>query len=295
MVSMKAREASTEPGDLSRESVRGWLSGRLGRIYRWPADHTRSRGAALGLFLGIGLSVAVLSAAGFALLAHHVGRGNTQAFDTAVVEWMRDRRGPWLDVLAVVGAVIGSGAAIWATLGLGTLFFWKRDRRLSALLLWISLLGGIVLNRELKALFDRPRPEPVDWTLTVLGRDTAFPSSQSFPSGHAVTAVVVLGTLAYLVMRTETTPGAQRATLGAAAGLIAFIGISRVYLGVHYPSDVLAGYLAGFVWTSFVAGAAEVSHLAVRRQIRSPAVVPNRGDSRSKHAEPSLDAEKWTD
>lgn len=238
------------------------------RVLHWSVDHTHSPGAALGLFLGVGLSAAAVSAAVFALLAHHVGRGSTQAFDEAAIAWMREQKAPWLDGLAAVGAVIGSGAAVWGALGFGTLFFWRRERRLSALLLWVSLLGGVLLNRELKALFDRPRPAPIDWDLVVFGREIVYPTSPSFPSGHALTAVVVFGTLAYLLVRMQPSARVRRRVLGTAVGLIVFIGLSRVYLGVHYPSDVLAGYLAGLVWASFAAGAVGVSHHAARGRFR---------------------------
>ncbi|MEW5930502.1 MAG: phosphatase PAP2 family protein, partial [Gemmatimonadota bacterium] len=144
-------------------------------------------------------------------------------------------------------------AAVWVVLAAGTAFLWRSRHRWSLLLLWISLLGARLLSRLLKAVFDRPRPALVDGDLEVLGLRFSFPESASFPSGHAVTSAVVYGTLAYLVVRLEPTRRMRRATLAAAAVLILGIGFSRLYLAVHYPSDVVAGYLAGFAWATWCA------------------------------------------
>lgn len=238
----------------------------LYRLVRWVGGHARGFYAAAGLFLLIGLGAAVVAAGFFALVVEGMAGGATQAFDEAVVEWMRGRQAGWLDGLAVAGAVLGSGAATWIVLGVGTVWLWATRHRLSALLLWISLLGGRFLNAELKVLFDRPRPAPIGWDLQVFGTPIDFPASPSFPSGHAVTSVIVFGTLAYLVIRLEPTVRLRRWTLALAVALVLLIGLSRIYLGVHYPSDVLAGYLAGFIWASFAAFAVEVvQYFAARR------------------------------
>lgn len=247
--------------DLRREPRGGALRPAMDALYgtiRWIGSHVRGFYAAVGLFLVVGLGLAVLAAALFALVAEGMVGGATQAFDQAVVEWIRARQAPWLDWLALAGAALGSGVATWIVLGVGSVVLWFTRHHLSVLLLWISLLGGRLLSAELKALFDRPRPRPLAWELELFGSPIDFPASPSFPSGHAVTSVIVFGTLAYLVVRLEPTVRMRRWTLAAAALLILLIGLSRIYLGVHYPSDVLAGYLAGFVWATFAAFAIEV-------------------------------------
>lgn len=180
--------------------------------------------------------------------------------------WASGHDSAVLDGLAVAGAVLGSGTAAWVVLGVATLAFLRTRHLLSALLLWGAVLGARFLNAELKALFGRPRPPADGWKLTVLGREVGFPTSDSFPSGHAVTSVVVFGTLAYLIVRLEPTVRLRRATLAAAAGLILLIGLSRVWLGVHYPSDVLAGWLAGLVWATAAAFSIEVVRYFVDRE-----------------------------
>lgn len=229
---------------------------------RWSVTHGRGLYAELGLFFVLGLMVAGAATAVVALLADRVAGGATQAFDEAVIEWMRGRRSGFLDALAIAGAGLGSGAVAWAVLGIATLVLWSSRHRLSLLILWIAVVGGRILSTELKSLYDRPRPTAVDWRLEVFGRPIPFPESPSFPSGHALTSMVVFGTLAYLITRLEPTVALRRITLTAAVVVIGTIGVSRIYLGVHYPSDVVAGYLAGFVWATFSAFAIEVVRYA---------------------------------
>jgi undecaprenyl-diphosphatase len=231
-------------------------------VLRWLAAHARGLRAELGLLLGLGMAAAATALALFALLARGVAAGTTRAIDEAVLRWAASRSADWLDALALVGAVLGSGTAAWAVLIVGTVVLWRRRQPYSVLLLWAALLGARLLNAELKLLFRRPRPAPGGGEMEILGRHFAFPTSPSFPSGHALTSVVVFGTLAYLVARLEPGRRQRRQTMAAAAGLILLIGLSRVYLRVHYPSDVLAGYLAGAVWTFTCALAVEVLRYA---------------------------------
>lgn len=244
----------TEPRD-------GWLRPTMDVLYRtirWIGGHVRGLYAAVGVFLVVGLGLAMLAAGLFALVAEGMVGGATQAFDQAVVEWIRARTAPWLDWLALAGAALGSGMVTWITLGVGSAVLWFTRHHLSVLLLWIALLGGRLLSAELKALFDRERPPPIGWNLEIFGSPIDFPASPSFPSGHAVTSVIVFGTLAYLIIRLEPTVRMRRWTLATAGVLILLIGLSRIYLGVHYPSDVLAGYLAGFIWATGTAFSIEV-------------------------------------
>ena len=245
------------------------------RMIRWIGGHVRGFYAAVGLFLIVGLGLAAAAVALFALLAEGLSGGAALAVDEAVVEWARGRTSRWLDWLAFAGAALGSGVATWIVLGVGSAFLWVTRHHISVLLLWVSLLGGRLLSEELKALFDRPRPRPLNWDLELFGRPVVFPASPSFPSGHAVTSIVVFGTLAYLIIRLEPTVRMRRWTLALTGGIILLIGLSRIYLGVHYPSDVLAGYLAGFVWATFSVFSIEVIRYF---RDRAPEVIPEEKD-----------------
>ena len=225
----------------------------LYRLLRWIGGHVSGFYAAVGLFLTIGLGLSLGAIALFAALARWVSGGTVQRLDDAVLSWVSQHRTPWLDALALAGAALGSKGAMWIVLILGSLFFWRSRHLYSMALLWISLLGGYVLNYVLKDAFSRPRPRLVTGDLELLGWRLRFPGSPSFPSGHALMSVVIYGTLAYLIVRLEPTRRMRRLTLLAAGVLVVGTGASRLYLTVHYPSDVLAGYLSGFVWATFCA------------------------------------------
>ena len=114
-------------------------------------------------------------------------------------------------------------------------------RQLHALaLVLVATLGGEGLNLLLKGLFDRPRPD--------LALHLAQVNSPSFPSGHAMESAVIYFTLAALLARLVQPRPLKLYFLGLAAFLSFLVGFSRVYLGVHYPSDVLAGWTAGLAW-----------------------------------------------
>jgi undecaprenyl-diphosphatase len=132
--------------------------------------------------------------------------------------------------------------------------FYRKGWRLSAVLLLVSTAGSIVLTTVLKSVFQRARPELFD-----SGYHASF---YSFPSGHATVAVGFYGMLTLvLAYRLQRTTRWAVAVLGILVVLL--IGLSRLYLGVHYPTDVLAGYLAALLWLVCV-GAVYALWLSVR-------------------------------
>lgn len=262
--------ASPPPPRERRTHVRrGWLEPFLDWFYglvRWIVGHVRGFYAAVGLFLAFGLGLSVGALALFALLAELVGAGVTQRIDQAVLVWVDRYTNAVFDGLALLGAALGSSGAVWLALIIGTVYFWRSGHHYSAALLWVALIGGRILNRLLKAFYDRPRPEFWAGDIELLGYQFSFPGSASFPSGHAITSVIVFGTLAYLIIRLEPTIRMRRWTIAGAAALILLIGLSRIYLRVHYPSDVVAGYLAGFIWATACALTIEVIRYAAARR-----------------------------
>jgi len=232
-------------------------SGAASPLFRWLATHVRSLHAALGIYLFAGFAVLLAASALFAWMADEVGEGSTQRFDNAVLLWLKQHSSPLLDRLALEVTALGSGGVVVMMVLVSTAFLWMSKHRYSVLMLWVALLGGEALNGLLKRAFDRPRPNLFQWKTTA--------SLSSFPSGHAMTSVIVYVTLAYLIARLEPSRAMRRLTLGFAAVLVLGIGWSRLYLGVHYPSDVLAGYAAGFAWSTFCAlGIETVRHFRHR-------------------------------
>jgi len=137
-------------------------------------------------------------------------------------------------------SAVGEAPALAALVILAVVWFWMLGRKRDAGLLAITMAGAGLLDEALKLLFHRPRPEPLF--------GTPLPVSYSFPSGHALASCCFFGVLAALLVVRERRRGV-RVVLWVAAGLlVAMIGCSRIYLGVHYATDVIAGYAAALVW-----------------------------------------------
>lgn len=219
--------------------------------FAWLDRRVRGFYSAVGLFLVIGLGLAVLALLAFAGLAESVMEGETHRFDEAALRWM-DRYGTeTLDRVALEIAALGDGTVVVVLVLVCGLLLWLTRNPNLALMLWVATAGGLLFNTVLKLAFERPRPRLFEWR-------TDHASLSSFPSGHATSAMVVYVALAYVISRLEPTRWMRRATFALFGVLILLIGLSRVYLGVHYPSDVIAGYAVGFAWAAFSVLAVEV-------------------------------------
>ena len=229
-------------------------------ILRYIARHVRGFFAALAAFVTVSMAVAVAAVALFTAIAGGVRRGWTQDFDDAVLRWLQLHRSPALDKFMLEMTVLGSGSVLIVMVITASLFLWLTKHHWSVYVLAFGLVGGEVLNSVLKAWFDRPRPTSVLWLTQV----TSF----SFPSGHAMESMIAYGSIAYLIGRLEPTLLLRRVTWGVAIIIVGLIGFSRMYLGVHYPSDVIAGYLIGIAWVGLVAATIEaVAYFAKRRPV----------------------------
>jgi undecaprenyl-diphosphatase len=225
---------------------------------RWIARHVSGFWGAIAASLALALIVGVLATAAFGILAEAVRGGATQAFDETVLRWLEARRTPALDEIMLEITTIGSGIPLILMVGVAVVFLWVTRHHWSVYFLLLGTIGGQLLNRALKMYFGRERPVVVEWGQFV---DTA-----SFPSGHAMSSFIVFGSIAYLVARIAPTRTLKRFTWGLAAAMIVAVGVTRMYLGVHYPSDVLAGFIAGLAWVSLVAACmAALRYFAPRR------------------------------
>jgi undecaprenyl-diphosphatase len=205
--------------------------------------------AALGLSLLIGLGVAVLLVWGFAELTGAVLEGETLEFDRAVMNWINTHRTPWLDVTAIELTALGS-AVVLAVVGLAlSVVLWHLEKRRHVAMIWFSVTGSAVLNQALKVIFGRDRPDLFEPLVKV--------GSLSFPSGHAMNSMVFYTVVGFAIGHVVGPGPARRATYAFAAFLVVLVGFTRVYLGVHYPSDVLAGMAAGCSWAIVCAALTE--------------------------------------
>lgn len=213
-------------------------------VLRFIARHVRGFYGAVITYLSFAFFVALGAVWAFAVVAEEVLKGSTQRMDDAVLTWVEAHRTGVLDRVALEVTALGNFATLTVLVLTVSVFLWLTRHRLSVALLMIAVAGGGILNTLLKDYFNRPRPTVVEWGTDVV--------SQSFPSGHSMAAAIAYGSVAYLGGRLEPTPTLRWTTWSFAALLILAIGASRIYLGVHYPSDVVAGYIAGLAWTAFV-------------------------------------------
>jgi membrane-associated phospholipid phosphatase len=222
---------------VARGSPAGWSAWLRGLL-----EHGDQQLAALGLTLAVGFAAGLLSLYLFAALAFEVLRKQTDLLDLAVLAWLQQFKTPALDVLARAASFMGSEGV--AVLGLLLLVgFGLRGRWGAAIGLILAAGGAQLLNDVLKGEFHRVRPAPVIGMLPV----QAF----SFPSGHAMESAAFYTFLAYLGWR--ILDGWARGTFVAALVLLVLaVGVSRLYLGAHFFTDVIAGYLAGFLWADAV-------------------------------------------
>jgi len=156
--------------------------------------------------------------------------------------------------------MLGTWIVVLSIVSIAALFLWLTRHKYSAALLLVASAGGIGLNNILKIGFSRPRPQVFEWGTTV--------SSYSFPSGHAMSATVVYITVAYLAARLQKSHVARLATLTVAAFIVAVICVSRLYLGVHYPSDVVAGVIIGLSWAAFCMATLEAIQRFAKRNAK---------------------------
>jgi len=184
----------------------------------------------------------------FVWLAREVTRGDAMRLDTPIRDAVHARSSPPLTAVMRGVSLFGS-EVILAPLGV-ILVWWlvAAKRRRAAVVFAVAALGAEALDQIMKLLFNRPRPEPFF--------GLASPITHSFPSGHAMVSCCFFGVLA-MILAARGVPWARSrfkrmAIFAAAALLVGLMGFSRVYLGFHYPTDVLAGYAAAVIWLAVV-------------------------------------------
>lgn len=229
----------------------------LFKLIRTIGRHASGFYTAFGIFLVVGATVAALGTWAFAELAGHVQSGTTQRFDEAVLTWMGQHRISWIERSLLEITALGTALVAFVVVGTAGAFLYFTNHKYSTFLLLFSTAGGIILNNILKLAYDRDRPSVFTWS--------THASSSSFPSGHSMSAAVVYGTIAFLLARLQPKRWSRALTITVALLLVGLIGVSRLYLGVHYPSDVLGGVVIGLAWAGFcVAGLEAVRTYAKR-------------------------------
>jgi undecaprenyl-diphosphatase len=195
----------------------------------------------------VGLAIAVGGVWAFVELADEVVEKSTESIDKRIVRAMRlpnqpdVKRGPrWLHEVGRDITALGGVAVLSIVTGLVAGFLMMRRQYHAMWFVLIATAGGLIVSSTLKWIVDRPRPDVVP--------HHSYVTSSSFPSGHSMLSAVVYLTLGVLLARFVTGRRFRIYFLTVALLLTFLVGVSRVYMGVHYPTDVLAGWTAGLVW-----------------------------------------------
>jgi undecaprenyl-diphosphatase len=193
------------------------------------------------------LLVLAPASAAFIEIASEVGEDDALEFDRGVLRSLRsgpdlaEPIGPgWLTEAVVEITALGGTAILTLVTALAALYLLARQKVALALFLAGAISAGAIFNSVLKAAFLRDRPDLVPHLVEV--------SSASFPSGHAMNSAMVYLTLAALLISAERSWRVRIFLILAALLLVGMVGVSRVYLGVHWPTDVLAGWSIGAAW-----------------------------------------------
>jgi len=194
----------------------------------------------LSLSLLLGLATAIATLIFFGWLADEALEGHARQFDDATRAAVHQFASPLITAIMRGFSFVGSTIALTA----GTIFVvvrfvmrkWKREAKLFA----ITMIGAGLLNITLKLAFKRPRPVPFF--------NLSAPETYSFPSGHSLTSAVFFGALAAIVTARIKSKRVRLAIWIVSTAMFLLIGLSRIYLGVHYTTDVIAGFAAALIW-----------------------------------------------
>lgn len=227
------------------------------RLYQWLGKQN-----VLSL---AGFAIAAVLTLGFFEIADDMAEGDTHGIDSAILLALREPGdpanpigGPFTELTMIELTSFGDNAVLFVVTAAVALYLLLAGKRGLALLALGASISGAVLTTMLKGFFDRPRPDFVAHVVEA--------TSASFPSGHAMMSAVVYLTLGGMLAAAQTQRRLKAFALGFAILLTLLVGFTRIYLGVHYPTDVLAGWALGAAW----AMAWMVAAFAIKSRAVSP-------------------------
>jgi len=214
---------------------------------RWFQLRRLERHEITWLLVGVGVCLLLW---GFLALASEVMEGDTTSLDTTILRALRKADDPsrpigpgWLQGVVLDLTALGGPTVLWLVVLSVVGFLLLQERYHTAAVVMATAASGDILNFVLKNLFLRPRPEIVPHLRDVSG-------TTSFPSGHAMGSAIIYLTLGAILMQLTERRLIKIYCIGMDVCLTLLVGVSRVYLGVHYPTDVVDGWMFGFFWAS---------------------------------------------
>ncbi|QAV21385.1 phosphatase PAP2 family protein [Paenibacillus chitinolyticus] len=194
----------------------------------------------LNVLLTRSFLVCLLLAVCFGTVALLVSRRQIAWFDETIISFVQGAESPGLTAAAGLLSEIGSSAVVpFITIAAALYLYFVLKHRAEVILLIAAIGGSAILNTILKKIFQRDRP-----AIHIIMEETGF----SFPSGHSMAVVGLYGILVYLLWKHISSAAGRAVLVTLATAMIVAMGLARIYLGVHYPSDVLGGYLASGFW-----------------------------------------------
>ena len=216
------------------------------RYLRWAGRRKLERQEITWLLVGLGACILLFA---FIIFAGKVMEGDTQALDARILRALRQADDPskpigpdWIESALLDLTALGGPMVLWLVTFAVMGFLVLQARYRTALVILITAISGELINQAMKQTFMRPRPTVVPHLRHVV--------SPSFPSGHAMESALIYLTLGAMLMRVAESRLTKMYCLAMALLLTLLVGVSRVYLGVHYPTDVIGGWILGFAWAS---------------------------------------------
>ena len=209
-----------------------------------PRTHTRASRAILILAAAPFIILLLLG-----LLARSLPTAPLRQLDLSLPLRLHAVASPTLTRILLAFTWLGAIRTLAPAVVLTVVWLLARGRRRPAILIGSSIAGALILNESLKLIFHRPRPA-LPWSFGGLAAPPEH--TFSFPSGHAFFALALYGVLAYVAFERPASPQRRLGFIAVALFTALAIGLSRIYFGMHHPTDVLAGYLAGTLWLAAV-------------------------------------------
>jgi len=211
----------------------------LRKFYEFWLQHINPRLQTLIVTIGVvGLASCLLIGFILAWLFQEVLEREALAFDSSWLYWLHGYANPSLDAVMLTITQLADASVVIVIVAVTLGILWWQNHREEAKFFALACLGALILNTGLKLFFTKPRPHIIPSLIA----ETSF----SFPSGHALGGFVMYGFLAYLL--SAHFPKFSKLIYILAVLTIAFIGLSRMYIGVHWPTDIIAGYGIGYLW-----------------------------------------------